>query len=92
MLSLTGCSESSKDTDLQNYLTQVELHMEELSNITDDLFDIAEGAGPFGVAEPEILLANYKGKYEDLLLTFSIIEYPDDAVKLREYTMAITNL
>ena len=92
VLPLTGCGESSGDDDLQNYLTEVAPLIEELSDITDDLFDIAEGAGPFGVAEPEIILANYKGKYEDLLLTFSVIEYPDDAVKLREYTIAIINL
>jgi len=91
-LPLTGCGKSSEDTDLHNYLTQVTPLIEEISDITADLWDIAEEAGPFGVAEPEKTLANYKEKYEDLLLRLSAIECPDDAVKLREYTIAIINL
>ncbi len=90
-LPLTGCGEPSRDTDLQNYLTQVTPLIEEISDIAVDLWDIAEEAGPFGVAEPEKVIANYKEKYEDLLLRFSAIECPDNAVKLREYTIAIIN-
>ncbi|MBA7481793.1 hypothetical protein ES707_17270 [subsurface metagenome] len=92
VLPLTGCGGSSEDDDLQNYLTQVTPLIEEISDISADLWDIAEEAGPFGVADPEKTLANYKEKYEDLLLRFDAIECPDDAVKLREYVIAIINL
>lgn len=91
-LPLTGCGEPSKDTDLQNYLTQVELHMEELGDISSDLANIAEGAGPFGLKNAPQVLATFSEKYGDLLSRFEAIEYPKDAVKLREYTIAIINL
>ena len=89
-LPLTGCGNSSEDTDLQNYLAQVSSIMEEASDMSSDF--INTDVGPFGMAEPEKFLANYKESYEDLLWRFSAIDCPDNAVKLREYTIAIINL
>jgi len=86
-----GCS-SSSNPELQNYLTQIDSTMEEISDITADLWGIAEKAGPFGVSEPEKVMAEYRAKYNELLSRFSAIEYPSKAVKLRQYTIEIINL
>lgn len=88
-LPLAGCGESSEDTDLQNYLMQVEPLIEEISDISSDFINMVEDAGPFGLNNIDQILATYSERFGDLLSRFEAIEYPKDAVKLREYTIDI---
>ena len=88
-LLIVGCGQSSKDIDLQNYLTQVEPLIEEGSDMAVDLLRLAEDAGPFGLKNADQILATYSERYDDLLSRFEAIECPKDAVNLRKYTIQV---
>jgi len=92
LVSFAGCGNSSSNPELQKYLTQVDPLITEVSDLNSELLDEIENAGPFGLANPEKILTEYKSRFNDVLIRFSAIECPQDAIKLREHTIKIINL
>jgi len=86
-LSLTGCGGSSNSTDLQNYLSQLGPLVEEVADLSSDLDNLVEDVGPFGLTNLDQKLAPYSTKYAELQSRCEAIKCPEDAVKLRGYTM-----
>ena len=87
-LPIVGCGESSKDTDLQNYLTQGLPLVLEFADASQELQNIGEDFAITKNTDRMLLaLTEYSEKYDDILSRFKAIEVPKDAVKHSEYTI-----
>ena len=91
ILSIVGCGAPSESADLDNYLTEVSPLIEEIWDISSDLIETAVEAGPFELTKITETLATYSDKYQDLLNRFKAVEYPEEAVNHRKYTIDIIN-